>query len=597
MLKKKKKKSIFSYYSNQSHFVIPMKAFGHQTFQDEPKYNQTQPENTANNTSIMKNCQKTNTDSNEYTINSQILSSITEMSSYNSYGDFDEKNPSKSTLNDNEIGSKSITSTDDHHRVRKKKQITSVLEAIFKNCRGRTKMTDKICRLCLYDNNLNDFGSLITPCKCRGNLKHVHEECMKTFLVLRKHDLDRTFCESCKTQIRMKIEYKNSFYPEKIFKEGLISFLIAFLLFLVLCCLLFILTIYLAFFEMDGSILNLKEDFKDNRVLFILALSIGWIVCFFSVCVGLLSNLNEACFVKRIQNWKILNCTQANEQKKEALDEEEEAPQGFFRKWCPLHFLRFRETSEPVSNKIQNKYEFFIISKEIFKVKQTIIDESKKSPIKNNSPVEFDKPSAKFNIEIQEKFSAVANPTPENPEKIKKTGKINFTFRVDENFPSKSIPNHEEPKPKLGIQNDQIIDIKPVTKDLLNEKEAYSFFHEKNVKVESDNYDIPIIARGLTKNRRNSFQNNLKRVSKERLLEDINNVTNVISKAFINQDFNSFVRIKIILKIHSFSLEYVRKINRNLELKNKNTVKPNARITESQIDKKKMLCLKKKSHE
>jgi len=217
-----------------------MKSSGHHNFDDEPRFphnhNHNRKENLSTNQnpniSISKtNPKMTSTDSNEYTINSQILSSQTEMSSYNSYGDFDEKNPNKSTQNETENGSKSINTFDDNNRKHKKKQIAFVLEAIFKNCRGRTKITQKICKLCLYDASLTDFGSLLAPCKCRGNLRYIHEECLKTYLILRKHDLERTSCESCKAQISMKIEYKSCFYPGKILKEGLISFVISVLLF------------------------------------------------------------------------------------------------------------------------------------------------------------------------------------------------------------------------------------------------------------------------------------------------------------------------------------------------------------------------------
>lgn len=39
------------------------------------------------------------------------------------------------------------------------------------------KIDENICRICLEGENLEKV--LISPCKCSGSMKYVHEECLK----------------------------------------------------------------------------------------------------------------------------------------------------------------------------------------------------------------------------------------------------------------------------------------------------------------------------------------------------------------------------------------------------------------------------------
>lgn len=53
----------------------------------------------------------------------------------------------------------------------------------------------KICRICIVD----DWQfRLIAPCKCRGSMKYVHQECLDKWRTSRMHG--RSYCEICNTR-------------------------------------------------------------------------------------------------------------------------------------------------------------------------------------------------------------------------------------------------------------------------------------------------------------------------------------------------------------------------------------------------------------
>ena len=544
-----------------------------------------------------------NIDPNESSLNnSQMLSSITDISSYNSYGDYDEKNLSKTTQNETESGNKSIISVDS--RLRKKKNPTSVLEAILKNCRGRSKMKEKICKICLYDKTLKGYGSIITPCKCHGNLKYMHEECLKTYLILRKHNLEETLCETCKAKMRMKIDFQYYFFPKKILKEGLFSFLISIFLTIALSCLLSLLLIFNLYFKLDVSILDLNENLRNRDIFYILAAVIIWLALFFTILISLVFKIRDCCYIKKITEWKIFNYFAGLKEKEEDFDEEE-IHQSWFRKWCPLNFflLTHKSKKEAISNKIQHKNEIFILLKKEEKIQNTLVfnrkstetnDFKQETPQKNieniltphlNNNKMINADIININPQNSAKISAK---NLENNDKKKPQGKFNFTFR-NETFTTKPIILQEEHKsPSKPVHN-------------LFDNSIPCF----NVNVDQNkDYEVPEMKRSFSP-LKNTFQKELKKISKEELICDINYFVNGLQKEFLNYDGSNFVHLDILLKIHSYSLEYVREHNKTFEekvqtqpppVKNHRTRSTRSQnsINNSNIIKKRLFSLKKK---
>ena len=82
-----------------------------------------------------------------------------------------------------------------------------------------------ICKICLDDGETEIMGKLINPCQCAGSVKYVHDECLKTWIISKKLDLEKASCEICKIKFTMKMAYNLRFHPKLILEEGLTSFL------------------------------------------------------------------------------------------------------------------------------------------------------------------------------------------------------------------------------------------------------------------------------------------------------------------------------------------------------------------------------------
>ena len=70
-------------------------------------------------------------------------------------------------------------------------------------------MTADICRIC-YTGNEEADSPLITPCRCAGSLKYVHQDCLEQWIKVSK----RKSCELCKYGFIM--ETKMSPFSERI---------------------------------------------------------------------------------------------------------------------------------------------------------------------------------------------------------------------------------------------------------------------------------------------------------------------------------------------------------------------------------------------
>ncbi|CAD8202817.1 unnamed protein product [Paramecium octaurelia] len=68
----------------------------------------------------------------------------------------------------------------------------------------------KFCRICLCDDGSSD---LIRPCKCKGSLQFIHENCLKLW-VLEKQGIEKVYqndidCEVCHSKFLMETKFSN----------------------------------------------------------------------------------------------------------------------------------------------------------------------------------------------------------------------------------------------------------------------------------------------------------------------------------------------------------------------------------------------------
>lgn len=544
---------------------------------------------------LLTNSKPLSVDSNEYAINSQILSSITEISSYNSYGDYEMSKTT--TQNESEIREK--THNSEQKRKNKPKNVTSFLEAIVKNSHFKNKLQENICRICLYDASFLYNGPLITPCKCRNNLKYIHEECLKTILLLKKRNIHETFCESCKSRIISKIEYENVFFPKKIFRNSMIPFIKTFFLFISLLCLLLQLIIFIFFIEIDFGFLDLQEENvstnknKNKNAYFIVLIFFVWISFLVFISMAFAKNFKNSFYIKKIKSWTFENYSPIEQNKKE----EEEIKENCLAKWCPINFILIMKKNE-ISNKIQEKYEISIIEKKEFE----IINEP-------TPPIVL--PKEEVFVHLEEKFGDINNiesakfnnnfsytPAPESHhDSQKKPQKFNFTFRNNETF-LKPILFHDENKDNAPIKIDTTKNISNSLDNTFNKNENLIAINEN----ENKSFEIPIRTRNIIP-WKNTFQKGIKKISKEKTLKDIESFQKTLNKDFINFDSSKHLKFKIMLTIYAYSLQYIKELqqekpeNKDSQINNLVKSERNSQQTGTShrnSNKKKPLCLKKK---
>lgn len=99
--------------------------------------------------------------------------------------------------------------------------------------RQPTSVNEKFCRICFEGEEEKEKGALICPCLCNGSLKHIHEECLRQWLVLREEeDDDDNYmiggrCEICQYMYHITVEKKLKFSCERACGDGFPSLLVA----------------------------------------------------------------------------------------------------------------------------------------------------------------------------------------------------------------------------------------------------------------------------------------------------------------------------------------------------------------------------------
>ena len=81
-------------------------------------------------------------------------------------------------------------------------------------------VNDKACRICLESEiKVETTGELISPCQCTGTVKHVHEECLKKWIVSSRISIDKAKCELCNSKLLIEIDSKQFYCYKKKFNK------------------------------------------------------------------------------------------------------------------------------------------------------------------------------------------------------------------------------------------------------------------------------------------------------------------------------------------------------------------------------------------
>lgn len=155
----------------------------------------------------------------------------------------------------------------------------------------------KTCRICMEGEI--ETSQLLSPCKCSGSIKYIHEECLKTWLVSHCEDLADATCELCKSGLLMEFKMRYKCNPKQSCTSGLNSCMFVPVLGAIVI-ILFIIVYLLADRYLNSS--SGSEE-KGYTIALIITCAVSGIIL-----SGLIvTSLKEACFQAKLDDWKIFS--------------------------------------------------------------------------------------------------------------------------------------------------------------------------------------------------------------------------------------------------------------------------------------------------
>ena len=158
---------------------------------------------------------------------------------------------------------------------------------------------EKSCRICLETDEINNH--FIHPCKCSGSIKHVHEKCLKQWLITLGKDLELSKCELCNTKFSMSFKLTRRCLPKESFKNNNGHCLFIPIL-LIVISMLFLIVYLLTQKYLSNNISNNQKAYTIVIIILCLSAEIAM------VCL-LIKSIREACYSSKLEDWKILSQT------------------------------------------------------------------------------------------------------------------------------------------------------------------------------------------------------------------------------------------------------------------------------------------------
>jgi hypothetical protein len=152
---------------------------------------------------------------------------------------------------------------------------------------------EKHCRIC-YEGETSS-NSLISPCRCNGTGRLVHEECLKTWIIARAEDISSGSCEICLAEYLMEIEIVTICNAKgKIcLSKSAIKF--------------WGLVIFLCGLVASVGALAGVIDKDDDMEVYLIVLLVASVVSAFIVSYLLFMSAKQAFCVQRMTNWTVMN--------------------------------------------------------------------------------------------------------------------------------------------------------------------------------------------------------------------------------------------------------------------------------------------------
>ena len=151
------------------------------------------------------------------------------------------------------------------------------------------------CRIC-FDPESTEH-KLISPCKCTGSMRFIHEDCLKIWLLSKDKDLTSSECDICKFKFLMTINLATKCTCKNFWNECLGMFIFPILIILMVSILLVILLFLIQGIE------NKTSSTGEKTYLILLLIACAVIVTI--ICVVFVKSIKRGCFSSEMIGWSI----------------------------------------------------------------------------------------------------------------------------------------------------------------------------------------------------------------------------------------------------------------------------------------------------
>lgn len=162
---------------------------------------------------------------------------------------------------------------------------------------------ESTCRICMEPNSSDN--PLITPCKCSGSVKYIHEECLKTWLVSQDIDIDKGQCELCKTSFLMEFKIGKRCSIRESTSNGWSHFIYLPILFSVMIML------FLVIYLLAERYININQSQDEQGYTVALMVTCG--ICGLVLMLLIINTIKEICFIPCLEEWRIYSQNLAQE--------------------------------------------------------------------------------------------------------------------------------------------------------------------------------------------------------------------------------------------------------------------------------------------
>ena len=183
------------------------------------------------------------------------------------------------------------------------------------------------CRICMEGEN--STSPLLSPCKCAGSIKYIHEECLKTWLVSHNEDIAESCCELCKTPLLVEFKMRHKCQPRQSCGNGLNSCM--FVPILVAIVVILFIIVYLLSDRFLTSASSSEE--KGYTIALIITCSLSGII----LSILIVNSVKDACLIPQLDEWKIFS---------QNFEESEESIEVSREEWSLFHVLIVPESTK-----------------------------------------------------------------------------------------------------------------------------------------------------------------------------------------------------------------------------------------------------------